>query len=77
MEMNPSELVDTVFNSGVSVRLVIDRIIDPSEIQILLEHATSVPETIMIKTLDNGTITIVELAQILGRLGFQVEHEEL
>lgn len=71
------ELAEAIAETGVTIKIVIDRSVDPPEVRVLREQPGRLMELLMVKPGDEEEISLVDLAQILDRLGFPVEYEEL
>jgi hypothetical protein len=71
------ELADAIAAAEVVIKIVVDRSVDPPEVRVMREQPGRQAEMLMINPGDDESLSLVDLAQILDRLGFPVDYEEM
>ena len=71
------ELADVIAANEVVIKIIVDRSVDPPEVRVMREQPGRQLQLLMIKPGDEEEVSLVDLCQILDRLGFPVDYEEM
>lgn len=73
----PIDPAALITQSGLGVKITVDRGVDPPELRIVQDGAWPYPaETLLVRPAA-APLTLFELARVIDRLGFTVHYEEL
>jgi hypothetical protein len=73
----PTELADIIALAEITIKIIVDRSVDPPEVRVMRQQPGRQMDLLMINPSDEEVLSLVDLAQILDRLGFPVDYEEM
>jgi hypothetical protein len=72
----PSEVARFVASTGVTVHIIDDRSVDPSEIRIVAESADGVSQNELFSS-TSSRMTVLDLIKVIQGLGYAADYEKI